>query len=605
MIHSSSKKTVSKEVMSEPREPRLPGNAVLVDKRNYAKTGLWAALRSCGPIWQTFGLSLLIICLLELWRPYYFLTDDNLTYWLPLVASMGRNTAHGASPFVNAYLFGGNFNLLQDPSSLSFWNPVVQGLALLANTRFLFLIVDLVAGVYFLLGSTLFALMLYRLREWRALKLSDRRIVFLSLSYTFSAYALLVGSAWVMFLANQAMLPLLVLGLLHPQRAKGIGLVTLSLLMALLMGHISPLIFTVLFVSFFVVVQSWADKSIEPMVRWGAGGLLCLCLASPILWASVSSFTGSSRSSPLSLQDASVRSIPLLAFISSFFGGWTTGLILYGLGLQTVNEGQTFVSFAGAFLIFNGRCRMLGAKLSTLKSTLQSQNARLQIVVVLSALLVMLFVVRPEWLGSIMSKAPLYRSLRWPFRETFAFLFFIHLWFALRPPRLDRPARYATVLVGFACFLLSLICFNPWSFNLMERDRALVISGEADRYWAGIKSRLKSNDQIIVIIPPPIMKRDFFKIPYSLLGAYNYPALFQVPSITGYTAVGLARENSDEAMPYHWSGAFSPEVGNRLLQQNPRLKALRLVSMHPLRIDFCTRQGQTPLQLPPMATQMK
>jgi hypothetical protein len=579
--------------MSQPKVPSLRQSTSPTDKPETGKAGLWAGLRSCGPLWQTFGLSLLILCLLEIWHPYHFLTDDNLTYVLPVMVTMGRNMAQGSSPFVNQYLFGDGINLLHDPSNLAFWNPFVLGATylcatVLKNTNAYLGLVDFCAWVYFVLCAVSFALLLSRLRQWRSLPLSNGRIVLLSLSYTFSSFALMVGSAWVMFLANQAMLPILLMGILHPQRAKGVAWVTLGMVASLLMGHLSPFLFTIFFLAVFVFYLCLVEKNVEPLLRCLFGGLAALLLVSPLLWITFANFSDSARSAPLSVAKASVRSVSFSVLLSSFFGGWI--FVIFGLALKIhwVDFGQPIASCAASFMVFHSfraRQRMTG----------------LQAACLCVALVVILFVVRPPWLGAVVSHLPLYRSLRLPFREIFIALFFVHVWIALRPVALSRTAYRATTFIGVTLFLLSKASFNDWSFAPRELDRNLIMSGQADEYWSRIKARLKPGDRLIFIIPPDVMGRHYWEVPFTLLGGYNYPALFEVHSATGYTAVGLARWGMEGTPPYHASGVFAPERGHQLLKQYPHLKGLRLVSMNPLRIDFCTGLGQTALELPPLA----
>ena len=205
--------------------------------------------------WWTLFLSIVIIVLLELWRPLVFLTDDNLTAVLPLIMEVGRRLVSGDSPFINEYLFS-SYNLQYDPSYLWMWNPLILLLALLANTGAYLWIVDLFCIINLLLCGLFFSCLLVKLREQQSLPLSEAQIILLSLSYTFSGYALVVGASWLIFLANQASLPIVMMGLIHKQARKGIFLVAGGVFYGFMVGHLSPFLFSALFLTVFIIMWS-------------------------------------------------------------------------------------------------------------------------------------------------------------------------------------------------------------------------------------------------------------------------------------------------------------------------------------------------------------
>jgi hypothetical protein len=299
----------------------------------------------------------------------------------------------------------------------------------------------------------------------------------------------------------------------------------------------------------------------------------------------LSYFFGSARNATPNLNATSAISIPLPVFISSFLGGSLSGFAGELFHLCRIDLKFCFVSCAASFMIFHA----VGAK---------KKLSHLEIAAGVTALIVVLFVVRPHWLATLVNQVPLYRSLRWPFRETFNFLFWIHIWIALRPVALPARAVRFSTLAGAMIFLLALVAFTPRSFAPMENDRHLLISGKADTYWKQIQPLLNTDDQLIAVVPPPVMKKYFGEIPYTLLGAYNYAALFRVPGASGYTASGLGAEGSWERKPYHWSGVFSPADGDYLLNRHPHLKALYLVSLYPLRIELRSAHERRVLDTP-------
>ena len=68
--------------------------------------------------------------LLEIWRPLYFLTDDNLGGGFPLLTGIGQHLLHGQSPFRADYIFGGDYNLSRDCTNFV-WHPFFLAASLL------------------------------------------------------------------------------------------------------------------------------------------------------------------------------------------------------------------------------------------------------------------------------------------------------------------------------------------------------------------------------------------------------------------------------------------------------------------------------------------
>ena len=161
----------------------------------------------------TVGGCILIFILLQLWRPCYFLTDDNLSGGFPMLTEMGRALRAGHTPFKTDYLFGGNYNLLRDLDCIQ-WHPFALLPTLLADTSARFWIIDISALLYLLLATVGFTLLAHALREELSLKIPDSYLIFYTLSYIFCTYILTVGPSWIMFLGNQSVLPWLVLGIL-------------------------------------------------------------------------------------------------------------------------------------------------------------------------------------------------------------------------------------------------------------------------------------------------------------------------------------------------------------------------------------------------------
>ena len=539
--------------------------------------------------------TLFILCLLQLWRPYFFLTDDNLTGWLPIQVHAARRLWSGRSPFINDYLFGGHYDLLHDTSALNLWNPFNLASSFLVKTGGYFALVDLFCSFNLLLCAVAFALLLCRLRQApqaQAPDLSDNRIVFLTLSFTFSTYTLLVAPSWANFSANQAALPILGLGLLEPRRARGIPLIAFGLGHALLAGHLHPFLFTLLFFTVFVAGLSCTQRSWEPLLRWLCGGLAAALLAAPLLIPAVSGFAGTARSQPLTIRQMAGTAVPLPVFVTSFFVGSFS--ILTGVPYYVGNnhQGHAFgiASCAASFVFWHG-----------LKA--RRKPSGWEWVLLLLTLLAILFVVRPAWLSLALSRLPLFSSLRWPFREILLFQFFIHLWMASRPVTLSPRACRLTAVVGVMAFLMSILPFGPPTLSSMKLDQQLVLSGQAQDYWDRVKASLGPADRVVGAAPVELLTHNLLTFPFVLLGGFNYPALYEVPSISGYWITGFKGNPALGERPHHRSGIFSPEAAERLKAKDPHLKVLTLVSLRPMKIELSDAHDRTPVELPPLVQQ--
>lgn len=554
---------------------------------------------------RAVGFACLIIVALEVWRPCFFLTDDNLSYWLPILVGIGRRTWSGQSLAVEPFLYGGNYNLLRDPNNLFDWSPLTFALSPLANTRYYFLIPDCITIFHLLASTVSFSFLLVSLRRWYDLPLPTNRLVFLTLSFVFSQYALIVGAAWTPYLANQSALPLLLLALLHPQRSKGLAFGIAGFLYTLSMGHLSPFLFTLLFFAVFALLWARSTRRVEPVLRFGVALMVAGALFSPLLFQAAQGFHSTTRDTQMSVIDSISLSVHPTALLASFFGGFAGVLICARVGLQEITAFPVYASCVGAWsALSTWKARTKAATQlaepgasDALRSAVALQDAAVAMIFVTA-----LFIMRPFWMGQVLHALPLYRSLRWPFREIFVLLFWAHLWLALRPVQMGQRATRMLNATGVAVFLASLVGTKIWSFGTMRADRNLVMSGQAQRYWARIAKRLGPHDQLISIVDRVVGPKRFDEMPFSLVGAYNYPALFQVHSLSGYSALGIYNITIDGRKPNHWSGTFSRRDGEALLAKHPRIKALELVSLHPLCIDFREGTRREHLVLPPIDT---
>jgi len=81
------------------------------------------------------------------------------------------------------------------------------------------------------------------------------------------------------------------------------------------------------------------------------------------------------------------------------------------------------------------------------------------------------------------------------------------------------------------------------------------------------------------------------RIPFSLLGAYNYPILARVRSVTGYSATAPRDRLYVKIAPSASMGLYSPEQVGEILRERPNVKCIELKSVQPLSIVLHSGTG--------------
>ncbi len=524
-------------------------------------------------------VSALVFALLEIWRPFYFLTDDNLGGCFPLLSGMGHRLAEGKSPFVADYIFGGNYDLLRD-CSLSCWHPVYLLASLLANTPAHFLMVDLVAFIFLMTATAGFVNLAHFLRQELALQLSDARLMLYALSFNYSMIVLTTGSSWIGFLGNHSALPWLALGILQTSWRRGLCLVTFFSLHHILGGHIAPTISDSIFLSLFAVGISIYRRSFLPLISWVSGYAIALLILSPFLIPAWHGFLMSDRSDGLTVATMSKFAVPAMLFPFSYFFSTFSVLLFphYQFGTTQLFYSSAFVSCAAAWAI--------------IPAAMSRKRWRFLEILCLGLLaLLAVMIVRPLWVSSIMLHLPLLKSMRWPFREILQFQFFLHLFLVMRP--LGGSARFQrlAIFAGVFIFVFPLIFLNAPTFLPMQPDRELLFSGKADLYWNRVKPLLKPDDCVAVIADINMIDAHPFEIPYTLLEVYNFPILAKTKNVSGYSVTVPRDQLYVKIVPVLHMGIFGPEQKAALLKERPDVKFITLESVKPLRITLSSRDG--------------
>lgn len=523
--------------------------------------------------------SALIFALLECWRPYFFLTDDNLDGVFPFFTEMGRSLLAGHSPFVSHHLFGGNYNWLRDPAGF-LWHPLYLVVSLLTATPLHNALVDIDAFVLFMLSTAGFVTLAQYLRREMALKISDNWITFYTLSYTYTAIALATGSSWLLFLGDISALPWLALGILQRSWKCGAGIVLLFCLHQFLGGHLAPTASNTIFLSLFALGMSISRRSWVPLGNWAIGYTAAVVILLPLLVPMLEGFSTSYRAQGITLEDMQSNNIPFLDFPVS---------LLLGTALWMLHPGQhLYTTYTLAFGASAAAWCILPALMS------RAKWRGLEVVTLLMLLFGAVLIIRPTLISEIMLHLPIFRSMRWPFREFVQFQFFLHLYLVVRPPGLSIPAQRLSAGFGACILIFSMGLFRlPPTLNAMTWDRELILTGGTDRYWDHVRPLLKPDDRIAVLIPMKIYTDDRFEEPYSLLGTYNYAIIAGVVNTWGYSPTATRDQLYTKTYALYPFGAYVPEQKDALMAERPELKFITLESLHPVKITLSSKDGPT------------
>ncbi len=546
-------------------------------------------LSPAGLLAWTLGATFLIFVVLQLWRPCYFLTDDNLSSLLPVFTEMGRHLHAGQAPFTTNYLFGGHYDLSRD-LGYSFWHPFYLLPALLADTPARFWMLDAVALLFLLLGAAGFVLLAGRLRDEYAPDLPDGYLIFYTLSYTFSTYALMTGASWINFLSNQAALPWLVIGVLSRSVLGGTSLVALFAIDEWIGAYPALTLSTAICLTIFAAGMAVCRGSTRPLFNWIAGNLAALVVMAPFILHILDGFGHANRVHGLSLAERSEYFIPWLQFPYSFFlGNWTEPLTRWAgdpnLSTLKFPYATTLLACAAAWCL-----------VPALVSRVRWRGVEFLCLGLAAGLAVM--IMRPPIVTSVMFHLPLFKSMRWPFREGLQLLFFVHLLILLRPLGGLERWRPRVALFSLLAFAAPLPWVRPPTFNPLALDRALLFSGKADLFWARVKMQLQPGDQIATVINWEYWRKNSTHIPYSLMGTANFPAFFQVHCISGYSTTSPLDQLPIPIQPGYWFGAYQTNQLDEILARQPGLKLIRVESTNPLTITLSTGNGP-PVDLSP------
>ena len=526
--------------------------------------------------------TLLILVALELWRPFFFLTDDNLSGTFPFLTEIGRQIGHGHSPFVSKYVFNGNYNLLLDVSAMN-WHPLFLMASLLANTWWHNWIIDFACAGVALMSVTGFVMLGLTARREMGFTLSDAWIAFLAVSYTFSMYGLSISASWITEFGSLSATPWLAVALFQSTWKRTLLFTAAAFINAILIGHPEATISSFVWLSLLAVGACFWRRAYWPLLSWIGGHVLACVVLTPILLPAACGFLNTVRSEGLPLEHMGDHNMSALGIAASYFlGGWA-----YQVGAPIV--------------LMNGPKAYLGGMAACLAGlaiipvlVCRKRWSPLEISCVGILVVVFFMIVRPLWVNEVLSHIPIFRSFRWPFREVLQLLFFLHLLFLLRLPACGKWAAWV-VGAGALWFLSPLIGTPPPSFDDFPTDRALILGGQADAYWQEVRPLLDPDAPTVTVFANEELftgGMNYAMIPFTFLNAYNYPDLFQVRGISGYSITAPQSELGTQVLPPLQFGAFFPDEVSEISLLGAKCNQIEITSDGPLQIILKRPDGR-------------
>jgi hypothetical protein len=504
----------------------------------------------------------------QIWRPCFFLTDDNVVQWLPPMVEMSRHLHEGKPVFVSATLFGGNYDWSSDATIFPFLTPLLPLLSPLARSSVYFILIDVITSIEFMAISASFAAAALWLRRRHSIPIGNWAVVAVSLSYAFAPLHMLYAASWTGFVNAQAAWPLVFVALQFSSARSAIAVLFSAFGFALFGGNLHPFGFLLLgsiaLAIYFVVER----KTFQPLLCLGGA----LVLVAAVAYAAIGNglreiaVTGQVRS--FDAATSSALNVPPLALLTSFLFGPFAGsaggpAFLFradpawksAIAYSALNWSVVAILIAGGW---------------------KSRPSR---PVLIAVALAVLFIWRPAWLAELVATTPVLRSTRWPFREITVLIFLIHVLFVLNFNLLAARSRQIICAAAIVPILF-LIAAGPPTFNPMELSRRLLVSGVADEYWRSLRLTLGSQPNV-VCIDPRFVREGNDEVPFPLLPSQNLAALFDVVSASGYSSSSTFLLDRSKPPPFSLSGMYTPENGRQYLARFPNVRLTVVEQLNP------------------------
>lgn len=507
--------------------------------------------------------ALLVVGLLQGWRPYYFLTDDSLRLAWPVLVEQGHARAEGLDPNESQFLFGGGYRLDQDAMFTPNRHPLMAGLSQLAGTGWELAMVDLWCAIHAVLASVGFTWMTRVLaqttwREGQPLSLAGPILSgLLALSYTFNGYTLYLGASGFWYWANVAALPWMVGALWDRNAWRGALILALGAWHMAVGGYPSCTLYAGGLLGGLALVRLVRTPEARVALAgwWLGAGVVAALAAWPWLGSVLVALPESVRSSPISPEIASEKAMPWAVLVGSWFVSSLSSVL---------GPFETFGKAAHAYALAS--CPLAWFFFCAWKSR-RPWNGW-DAVVLGSAVAVGFLVARPVWVSALLTHLPLLGSLRWPYKEVFLFLFLLHLWM-LRGTRMDPIKAGALTAAGFVFFIAPCVLFGPPSLNEARHDRMWLMTGRAQLYRAELQQAAAGTRGIAPVLPDWALDdpEAYLTLPVLPLASHNYPAYFRIRSASGYSATLPLKLFYREPRAANVYGVFRERDASRLREE--------------------------------------
>jgi hypothetical protein len=483
------------------------------------RTKWWKAIPGWGWVLggTVAGWALLQVC-----RPRFFLTDDTFSLFFPIWVSVGRALREGRPFWICEELFGGGYNLAADSQMIPLWHPVAMVLSLLGDTPLESWMADLLALMNLLLASAGFYYLIRRLERCGLAAGPPWLKGLVALSWTFSMYVLQLGSSGIWYLANVAALPWMVGAVCEERPRRACLVMALAVFHGAVGGYPSCFIYSMISLG---IPMAWRLAREPRWVCRGAlpGVLLGGMMALPFLLPALLALPASVRGGAIPVEVASECRYPLPVLLASLFGGSLSArmgeIVLFGKMAHAYALGVSAVAGLAVLGLWRGVGRW------------SSWDGVLGV----GWMLALVLVSRPDVVGEVIHHLPVLSSLRWPHKEMFLAVFWLHL-MALRGTQASARLQAVAAGYGVAVWALPLLLAGMPSLNEHALSRALYLSGEARRHWEAVRAL---NPPILAPALEDDVAEDvarYPEIPWILLGSHNFPAWAGVRSWTGYSA---------------------------------------------------------------------
>lgn len=456
---------------------------------------------------------------LQVLRPRFFLTDDTFSLFFPLFVEVGRSIWAGKPFWISESIFGGGYDLAADAQMIPMWHPLMLGLSLLAHTPLQSWLMEVVALVNLLLAAGGFTYAVGALERAGHPVVPRARVVWLALSWTFSMYALLLGSSGIWYLANVATLPWMVGACVEPRGRWAVVVMAGAVFHGAVGGYPSCFLYSCLMLVFPVGWRVWKEGwrgARHAVAGMAVGGVMVL----PFVLPAILALPESVRPGPIPAEVASEGRFVAPVLLASLLVGapavWLGEVVLFGVKAHAYALG---ISWAAAWMWL---------PLWRRKFAWDGWDVALAGAFGVAFLLVS----RPDWLGELIGRVPVLGALRWPHKEMFLVVGVMHLW-ALRPTLVPGWGQRLAAATGMAFWAVPLLLAGMPSLNAHQLSRELYFSGEAARYWKAWGERLYA----------PLMEERWIEevevyptVPWIMAGSHNFAALWGARCWTGYSA---------------------------------------------------------------------